>query len=191
MSSIVIIAVVAALSQQGFERVGENKGVVVYRKAKTRNVELAAEGELPAPPARVLALLTDYDHHQHWVKRLAESHVVGRGPSSIDVYQRLSFPVVSDRDFTLHVTWGEDGEARWVRTQTDNSKGPPPKSGVVRVATNECEWRLEPTADGKRTMAVYRLNLDLGGSIPAWMARDHALKDVPGLFEAMRKELSP
>jgi uncharacterized protein YndB with AHSA1/START domain len=191
MTSIITIALAAALVQQGFERVGENKGVVVYRKANTKTIELGAEGELPAPPARVLALLTDYEHHRRWVKNLAESQVLGRSDGSIDVYQRLSLPVVSDRDFTLHVTFGEEGEVRWVRTRTDNSKGPPPKSGVVRISTNECEWRLEPTADGKRTIATYRLNLDLGGSIPGWIARDHALRDVPGLFEAMRKELSP
>jgi hypothetical protein len=190
VSGPLLLALAVALAQQGFERVGEREGVVVYRRAGARFIELAAEGELPAPPERVLGLLTDYETHVRWVKGLGESRVLSRGEGTLDVYQRLSLPMVSDRDFTLRVTWGGDGEARWLRFTVHDAAGPAPRSGIVRVTTHDGEWELAASGGGTRTRATYRLRLDLGGAIPSWIARSHALKDVPGLFSAIRRQLT-
>ncbi len=70
-----------------------------------------------------------------------------------------------------------------------NPAGPPPVNGVVRVNVHEGQWLLRPIDWGRRCLATYRLRIDLGGSVPAWMGRGRAMHDVPGLFEGIRREL--
>jgi uncharacterized protein YndB with AHSA1/START domain len=189
MNLVILSALAGVLAQEGYSRVAEQHGVVVYKKSQGQQIDLAAEGDLPGSPDRVLELLTDYESHPRWVKSLAESKVIWRGKSAADVYQRISAPLVADRDFTLHATWSKEGDERVVKLRARNERGPAPKDGVVRVNVNEGEWRLTPSADGKSTHVTYRFRLDLGGKIPGNMASDQAARDLPGLFNSMRNEL--
>jgi hypothetical protein len=169
----------------GLERVGERHGVVIYRDPRLAGVALAAEGELPAPPERVRALLLDYEHAQ-WVKGVGESRVLERHEDRLHVYQKLTLPVIADRDFTLKVTWGAEDGTLWLRFSADNARGPAPIAGVVRVHVHDGEWQLVPIDGGRRTRAHYRFHLVLGGSVPGWLGRGQAVRDIAGLFQAIR-----
>lgn len=179
----------SALAGEGFTLIGEERGVKVYRREKRAGIELAAEGTFAAAPERVRRVLLDYPSHQRWQKHLKENRILARGDGFLDVYQRLDLPVLDDRDFTLHVTWGNDGDVQWMRFATANEKGPAPVRGVVRVTAHEGGWRLEPTSGGQGTHAVYRFYLDLAGSFPAWMGKGQATSDIPDLFANITKQL--
>ena len=58
----------------------------------------------------------------------------------------------------------------------------------MRVPLHEGSWHLEAVDGGRRTHAVYRFRMELGGSLPMWMARGRAAKDVPALFDAIRDQ---
>lgn len=178
------ILALASLTTQGYEKVGERDGVTVYRRAD-HAIDLAAEGEIDAPPDVVRKVLIDYGAHTKWVHGLVESRVLDKQDHSLDVYQRLDLPMLDDRDFTLHVTWSDEGEMRMIRFTTSD-KGPPVPKGVVRVPVHEGSWQLEPVDGGTHTRALYRFRMELGGSLPMWMARGRASKDVPALFTAIR-----
>ncbi len=165
------------------------RGVRVYRREKRPGIELAADGTLAASPERVLRVLLDYPNHRRWQKHLKENRVLRRADGTLDVYQRLDLPVLDDRDFTLHVTWGDDGAVPWMRFAAASDLGPPPVKGVVRVTQHEGGWRLEPADGGKATHAVYRFHLDLAGSFPSWMGKGQAASDVPELFTNITKQL--
>jgi hypothetical protein len=179
----------ALLALEGFVLVADTQGVRVWRRGAGHEIELAAEGDLPAPPEQVLRVLADYAHHPRWVHQLAESRLLSRTERGLDVYQRLHLPVVEDRDFTLHVAWGVDGQTRWLRFATANDRGPPPVARVVRLAVHEGSWTLAPTGVG-HTHATYHVRIDLSGSLPAWLVRGRMAHDVPGLFRAIGKELA-
>jgi hypothetical protein len=174
-------------AEDGFVLVGQERGVAVYRHDRRDGFELAADGVLAAPPDQVMRVLTDYANHPRWGKGITESRILASAPGALDVYQRLDLPLLDDRDYTLHVTWGADGDARWIRFATANDRGPPPVRGVVRVAVHEGSWRLEPVAGGTR--AWYRFHLDLAGSLPAWMGRGRAGKTLFDFFERLRDQL--
>jgi hypothetical protein len=180
----------SALATEGFVLIAEEKGVKVYRREKRAGIELAAEGTLPAAPERVRRVLVDYPSHQRWQKHLKENRVLRRADGTLDVYQRLDLPVLDDRDFTLHVTWGDDGAVPWMRFAAANDLGPAPVKGVVRVTQHAGGWRLEPTDGGSSTHAVYRFYLDLAGSFPAWMGKGQAASDLPELFTNITKQLA-
>jgi hypothetical protein len=189
MLPLSFFALLGALPTQGFVPVGESHGVQVYRREQGPGIELAGEGDFAAAPDRVERVLIDYASHPKWVKNLAESQVLSKGPNQLIVYQRLDLPLLDDRDYTLRVGWQKKGEALIVHFATDPHAGPPPRHKVVRVGLHEGEWRLEPIAGGRGTHAVYHFRIDLGGSMPGWMGRGRAAKDVPNLFEAIRHQL--
>lgn len=186
--AVLLLVMAVGLSNEGYERIGEKAGVDVYRRGG-HAIDLAAEGNIDAPPDVVLRVLTDYSSHPKWVHGLAVSRVLDKQPAGLDVYQRLHLPMLDDRDFAMHVEWKAAGDEREIHFATKNDKCPaPPDKGVVRVPLHEGSWRLEPVDGGAHTHAVYRFRMELGGSLPMWMARGRAAKDVPALFEAIRAQ---
>jgi hypothetical protein len=166
--------------------IGGHDGVEVYMRKDTGAIELAAVGEFDAPPAEVQAALLDYGSHARINKHLAESTVLSRTPGSMLVYQHLKLPVIKDRDFTLRVTWREDS-ARGIRFYIDGAHGPGATDKAVRMSTLNGRWDLEPIRDGNATRAVYHVQIDFAGSVPKWMVRGGAGKDLPGVFIGMRQ----
>lgn len=189
MMILMSFVLAATLTGQGFYPIAEGHGVKVYRKDGARGIELGAEGNIPAPPERVREVLLDYASHTKWVHDLSVSRVLDRGTGFLDVYQRLALPVISDRDFTLHVTWGDGASGMWIRFTTANARGPSPVHGVVRVNLHEGSWQLVPIDGGKATHAIYQFHLDLAGSVPSFLGKGRAGKDIPHLFDAIRNQL--
>ncbi len=179
----------SSLPGEGFTQIADKGGVKVYRREMRPGIELAAEGNIAATPERVRRVLLDYPNHARWQKHLKDNRILARGDGYLEVYQRLDLPVLDDRDFTLRVTWGDDGPIPWMRFTTANERGPAPVRGVVRVSRHEGGWRLEPVDGGKSTHAVYRFYLDLAGSFPAWMGKGQAASDLPELFANITKQL--
>jgi hypothetical protein len=163
--------------------------VQVYRREPARGIELGAEGDLDAPPAQVRALLLDYERAPAWVSGVHESRIVSRSDQELVVYQRLVLPLLRDRDFTLRVSWGMEQGREWLRFVADGGAGPPPVSGAIRVTHHEGQWLLSPIDGGRRTHAVYRFALDLGGAVPMWLGKGRAAKDLAGLFVALNRQL--
>ena len=157
----------SALAGEGFALLGKEKGVKVYRREKRPGIELAGESELAASPDRVRRVFVDYASHPRWKKHLKrQPGPRARGDGLLDVYQRLDLPVLDDRDYTLHVAWGDDAACRWMRFAVASAAARRPCEGVVRVTRHEGGWRLEPVDGGEATRAVYRFYLDLGGIVP-------------------------
>ncbi|HXU74675.1 MAG TPA: START domain-containing protein [Polyangia bacterium] len=173
-----------------FKHVGGAHGVEVFRQMSSPVIDLYAEGDIDAPPAIVRDVLLDYDHASKVTKNVGESRVLAKNNREIIVYQRLKLPVISDRDFTLRATWGQRGPTLIQQFTVDNAKGPPARDGIVRVSTMQGTWALDPIRDGASTHARYHVQIDLGGSVPKWMVSGGAAKNLPKLFEGVRREAS-
>jgi hypothetical protein len=182
-----LLVVSQALVGPGFIRIRERDGVEVYlRKQNPRIIELAAVGEFDAPPAEVQAALLDCKEHPRFVHTLAECRVLERGRGEMILYQRLDLPVIKDRDFALRVL-SNQGDTRVVRYSIIAGKGPPPSGKAVRLTLMTGRWVLEPIRGGTATRATYQVQIDMAGSIPPSLVRSGAGKDIPGLFQGMRK----
>ena len=70
----------------------------------------------------------------------------------------------------------------------DNTRGPAARHGVVRLSTLQGGWELQPIRGGAATHARYRVQIDLAGSVPKWMVSGGAAKNLPKLFEGVRKQ---
>jgi len=117
-----------AFQDRGYTWIGERDGVTVYKHQTASEIRLGAEVQLPAAPEQVMATLLDYPSQVGHIKRLSESRVLAHRQGWLQVYQRLNISLLSDRDFTLQVTWGRDREVSWIKYSAIGD-GPPRRRG--------------------------------------------------------------
>jgi hypothetical protein len=173
--------------------VSDKDGVSLYRRQRPRSYESKAIGEIAASTDLVRAVLDDVESYASFMPYTAECRVLKRESGSVLAYQRISAPVVSDRDYTVHVRTTvkkvENGTNYFIRWETDNAAGPPEKRGVVRVTLCEGSWLLEPIGPDK-TRATYMVYTDSGGLIPSFIKNTGSQVGIRKLFAAIRKRVS-
>lgn len=174
------------LTSAGFEKVAREDGVTAFKHTDSDVIGIAAEGRIDASPDEVRRALIDYDRQVGIISRLSEAKILDREATWLIVYQRLNLPVVSDRDYTLHVRWGNDDEVTWITFSALAKTGPEPRDGVVRVAVHDGSWQLRPLDGGSATFARFQTRLDLGGWVPMWLARANAGRELLGVFRETR-----
>ena len=176
-------------TSKGFERIAHRRGISVFKHRESEIIKLGAEGRFGYSPEQVQRVLLDYRRQLGNVARLTEAKVLKRGRNWLLVYQRLTLPVIDDRDFTLKVTWGtrKDG-SRWVKYRTARG-GPPPRSGIVRVTNHHGSWLIRPIKDGRGSLVRFQVTIDMAGMLPRWMAKSGSGKEVPDLFLTFNKLL--
>jgi hypothetical protein len=150
-------------------------------------VKLLARAVVDAPADELLDLVVDYSWRQKYLPELRENRLLATGDHWSLVYHRFKPPIVSERDYTLRVTWGRTGEERWSRFTLANDRGPALRGGVVRLPMHEGIWTLIPESGGG-TRVEYRLTIDFAGSVPGWLIRSRVAKSIPDLFKAIRRE---
>jgi hypothetical protein len=87
-------------------------------------------------------------------------------------YEQISLPLVSDRDYVLHVKIEQPPDTGRCEISFQSYEDPayPPTSDHVRMASVRGYWTLTPTEDGE-VKIVYEVFSDPGGSVPAFLSR--------------------
>lgn len=166
---------VTAAAGEAWEQVSTKGGVVVERRPVpgTGWKEHRAVAHSDLPPERVFAAAhaskRDDPKSQRYVKTY---RVLRETDHDRLVYEQVRAPLVSDRDYTVHIAWHGDAGKRVyeVTFEVRNSEGPPPAEGVVRMETLRGRWHIEAgPAGGSRI--EYQVLSDPAGSLPSWVAR--------------------
>lgn len=87
-------------------------------------------------------------------------------------YEQVAIPVVSDRDYVLHVhvaTPASEGRCE-LTVMTEDDPAFPPQAGHVRMKHLTGRWRVAPNAAGTLDV-TYEVHSDPGGSVPAAFTR--------------------
>jgi hypothetical protein len=86
------------------------------------------------------------------------------------IYEQVSVPVVSDRDYVVHLKLEQwSGRCEISFESLDQGVRPSPP-GVVRIHTIRGHWSVAPTTDGKAVVR-YQIFTEPGGGVPAFLAR--------------------
>ncbi len=167
-------------------------GLAVYTREKpgAEVKEVKAVGQVNAPPEKVFAVVTDYEHQVGHMPYVQDQAVFSRTESHVVFWAIADFPLVSRRDWivksflekNLH---GGVWRASWQPSAAADA--PPPAHGVVRLKINTGSWTMQPIDGGKRTLATYQLLTDPGGSIPKFIANRANTTALPELFARVRK----
>lgn len=184
----------------GWEKVGDESGVAVFRREVPGSKFLAVKGTgvVEAPPRTVALVLLDDDRAPEWVDSLAEARVV-RVVSDVEYieYNRAAMPlIVSDRDFVNSVSMSVDTAARTVLIRSVPVVDPaaPPNTAVRGLL--DATYLLESLDGGKRTRLTVEIESDPKGWLPAWLVnffqKDWARETIEGIRKQCAKpDLKP
>jgi hypothetical protein len=174
--------------------ISTNDNVALYRRPHpgTGLYESRAIGEIAASTTVVRAVIDDSESYTRFMPYAVECRVLKREGDSKLVYQRISAPLVSDRDYVLRVRTTaktlEGGTSYLSRWETENALGPVERRGVVRVKLCEGGWLLEPSGPNV-TRATYSLYTDSGGAIPAFIKNTGSQIAIRKIFTAIRNQV--
>jgi len=174
--------------------VSNKENVAIYRRPRPGpgHNESKVVGEIAAPIAIVRAVIDDVESYAQFMPYTVECRVLKREADSVLTYQRISAPLVSDRDYTLRVRTttktAEGGTSYLSRWETENALGPAPQRGVVRVNLCEGSWLLEPLGPNN-TRATYTILTDSGGILPAFIKNTGSQIGFRKMFAAIRKQV--
>ncbi len=134
--------------------------------------------KIEAPPARVMAVIADFEHYSKWASSLTEVVVTQDGPDGRP--RRVSFVldtgVVNDQ-YELEYTWTGDEKVEWHLVRGQMMKA---QDGAYTLV-----------ADGSGTDVTYSLSVDLGVPMLGLLKRkaervvmDTALKELKKYVES-------
>jgi ribosome-associated toxin RatA of RatAB toxin-antitoxin module len=174
--------------------VSSSDNVSLYRRSRPGpgHYESKAIGEIAAPTTVVHAVIDDAASYPRFMPYTVECRVLKREGESVLTYQRISAPLVSDRDYTLRVRTTskkvEGGTSYLSRWETENALGPAERPGIVRVKLCEGGWLLEPLGPNA-TRATYSVYTDSGGAIPGFIKNTGSQIAIRKIFAALRQQV--
>lgn len=158
---------------QGWELKKDKAGVKVYTQLNPRSPFnlLKAECEIEVSIKQLLDLIFDVKQHTRWVYNCVQSVTIKKnGIYDIIYYGETYAPwPVSNRDLIVHISASTDsltGICTIKAISEPNLKAKVP--GKIRVPRSSAEWKLIPITKNK-TKIIYILDIDPGGSLPAWL----------------------
>jgi len=181
----------AAPQGEGWVEVSNTPKLKVYCRSRpgTSIKEYQVAGIIAAPNWVVENVLADAESYPQFMPCVAECKILKRDPSGYVSYQRISAPMISDRDYVLRIRVDERHSATgttYIRHWGVEPKNAvPERSGVVRIKINDGSWTLEPLGD--ETKATYCIYSDPGGAIPATLLNLANRSTLPKVFAAVEK----
>ncbi len=179
-----------------WQTVEQKDDVAVFQRSRAGSSfkEFKGVGTIDAPPAMVERVLMDVPDYPSFMPYVTEARIISVNGNHLLTYQRVAFPLVSNRDYTLKLergtVTGPGGMIYRDTWQADSDAGPAEVHGVVRVKMDEGSWLLEPAGPGgASTQATYQIYTDSGGALPAFLANRGCQVAVPKLFAAIRKQV--
>jgi hypothetical protein len=146
---------------------------------------------LEASLPHVLAVLRDVPRHVEWRSRCVESRILRIESRNVAIlYNRIAgrWPI-ADRDAVLRSETRVDGPdaARIELRAADSPEAPDPRGAVRMPLEGVYELRSEGP---ERTRVDYRMQIELGGYVPRWLA-SFATEDMPvATLEGLRRQVA-
>lgn len=149
--------------------------VELYRKPEAGSgfPAILARVQFPASVEKTYSILNDYSQFTVFIPKVLESRVIRRRGSTQWVYQRLGFPApVADRHYIIQSTGHldqPDGKSAHIHWQLDRPAMQGLGSGGVIPSDFSGSWELQSLPNNAGTQALYRIHIDPGGRLPAWL----------------------
>ena len=182
------------LKPKGWE-LKKNKDGIKISTQKNPNTPfdlLKAECEIETSMDKMLDLIFDVKRHTEWVYN-AQQSVMIKQVSKYDIYyygETYAPWPVSNRDLVIHLTTAQDSITGVTIVKAESKPELKPKvNGIVRVPRSISIWTLTPITSNKLQI-VYTLDIDPGGSLPAWLVNFASVEGPYESFLRMRKLLT-
>jgi hypothetical protein len=181
---MMLAAPTARAGHGAWEWLEEKRGVRLWKLSVPNQSLPGFRGETAIDGSidQIVSEMLDAKHHTEWMHRCAESWIYQHTSDLSGIlYNRTSaapWPVW-DRDVVLDVQFefSADHRALTVRFKNLDDKLRPVPDRVVRMPKLVGFYKMVELSPG-HTNVVYQVEVDIGGSIPDWIA-DEVAKDLP------------
>lgn len=183
------LIITSLLSNSPWEEVSNRDGIRIWKRqrAGVSVPEHRVETVIPAASARVWEVIKEVNNHPKFMPYMVEARILKEQGDVRWVYQRLSPPLISDRDYVVRAETLADASVGVYEQRFEvaaKGVGPGPVKGVVRVPLASGRWLLEPLSPQK-TRVIYELLTDPGGMVPSWVVGFAQRNSFPDLFAAV------
>jgi START domain len=154
--------------------------------------DLRIEVDLPGTPVQLASVLLDVQHYPGWAYAFNSTVMVKKVSSSeVIYYSKIDIPWPgTDRDFYADLKLNMDPTGRSLNVQSDGMKNYQPENkDLVRIPMSHVIWTV--TAESDKVMHLhYILQMDPGGSVPAWILNAFCMKAPMETFTALKRRMT-
>ncbi|QHS57477.1 lipid-binding protein [Mucilaginibacter sp. 14171R-50] len=191
---LLCFAFTRSFAQSNWTLKSENDGIKIYTspvpnsKIKALRIECNFQSTL----MQMVAALMDLKTRTEWVYHTKSIHLVKQvSPADLYYYSEISLPwPAQNRDFIAHLITTQNPDTKVVTM--DGPVEPamlPVKDGIVRVKSSISKWLIFPL-NKNEVKVEYTIQLDPGGSIPAWLVNMFASEGPTQSFKKLKLQLN-
>jgi ribosome-associated toxin RatA of RatAB toxin-antitoxin module len=141
---------------------------------------VTALGIVPASPAQVWAVVTDWEAYPRFLPNTEQTRVVRVEGSRVWLSQHLRLAFTDVRYGTVWTLEPERGVGRFALDP----------DAPHDVAALEGSWQLAPLGDGAETFVRYAFWVDTGRPVPGFVQQALTRLSLPGVVRGVRDEVS-
>ncbi len=141
--------------------------------------------------SELASMLLDIENFNHWQYKTIHARVLKNiSESELIYYAEVEAPwPVSNRDVVIQMKMAQDTVTKWL---TISGKSVPDfipkKNHLVRVPVSNSKWIVK-SINKSRLEAEYIVQIDPGGSVPAWLVNLFAADAPHETFRAFREKI--
>ena len=182
-----------ASAQNDWELSKDNNGIKVYtRKTDSSDFKsVKVEAVFTGTCEKLAGILMGVDKNIKWVYKTKSLHLIKRfSANELLYYAETSLPwPMKNRDQAIRINLYPDSINHALKITTiGEPKAIPATSGIVRVPYFLGVWQVKEISKEKISIEYY-LNVDPGGSIPAWISNMFVAKGPYETFVNLSKLL--
>ncbi|TWR31713.1 lipid-binding protein [Mucilaginibacter pallidiroseus] len=184
---------ITASAQEDWKLSTQKDGIKVYTRSvpNSKLKALKVDCNFNATLTQMTAILTDVKNRGEWVYHTKSFKFLKQAsPTDIYYYSEVAMPwPLQNRDFIAQLVTSQNNTTKVVTI--DGPLGEniiPVKEGVVRITDSKSKWLIIPI-DKDEVKVEYVLQVDPGGTIPAWLVNMFASEGPIQSFKALKLQL--
>ncbi|NOT74274.1 MAG: hypothetical protein HOP08_05045 [Cyclobacteriaceae bacterium] len=169
----------------------DKNGIKVYtcelKNSKFKSVK--ASFELESTLSQFAAAVLDIDRYKEWQYKTLEAMVLKKvSNGEVIYYTEAAAPILtSNRDFVIKLTVNQNQQTKDLQVDLVSlPKYIPEKENVIRVPYSKAQYTVKALS-ASRLKVDYYIEIDLGGSVPAWMVNSVAPQAPYETFKDLKK----
>lgn len=180
-------------AQEKWALATDHSGIKVYTRhiADSKIKAVKVVSVMQASSSQLIAAILDIQTCTDWVYHSKKNVLLKQiSPLELIYYSEVEVPwPVENRDFVVHIKAEQDPQTKITTINSPCIPGHVPvKEDLVRISQSVGKWVITPLAKDQVT-AEYTLEVDPGGSIPAWLINLFATKGPMETFKKLKVHL--
>ena len=189
---VLLLSCCDAFSQEGWKLKNEKDGIKVYsrRSQYSKFNEIKAEFYIKTSLLKFYAVLSDVNKYPLWVYGTKSAVLLEKlNMDEVIYYSEFNAPwPISNRDFYSKLKIHLDTLKRTITILSSSMPDfKPAKNGIVRIPYSTAEWTIS-TVDNSTLNVIYKVAIDPGGKLPAWIVNMFATKGPIESFGKLREK---